>query len=365
MNFHAGVSANVSANFRALFQHPIIQGPMAGGSCTPALVAAVSNTGALGALPASLLSPELMAFQIGQIRKLTDRPFIVNLFVQQLVQPEGDELARAAELLRPVWSSLGWTSLPLPQRWCEDFDAQFDALIDARPAAASFTFGILTQQQVARLHAAGIVVIGTITTVAEALAWQEVGADAVVASGIEAGGHRGTFLGAQQDATLTSVALLEQVVSALMIPVISAGGIMDGVDIARALAQGAAAVQMGTAFLVTDDASIHPAYKQRLLTATDDSTRLTRAFSGRYARGLDNRFMQLMAEVETQVPAYPVQNALTGSIRAAAAKSGDTEWMSLWAGTGVTRARAMPAATLIETLVAEMEQARASYPAQQ
>ena len=352
-------------DLKALFQYPIIQGPMAGGACTPALIAAVSNSGALGALPASLFTPEMMQSQIDQVRKLTERPFLINLFVQRTPHPTVEQLTHARALLKPVWSALGWTDLPLPQRWCEDFEAQFEVLIAARPACASFTFDILSIDQVERLHDAGIFVIGTITTVAEALAWQAVGADAVVASGIEAGGHRGTFIGAQQDATLNAAQLLPLVVQALAIPVIAAGAIMDGVDIARVLAQGASAVQMGTAFLVTDESGIHPAYKQRLLDAGSDlanpsanhQTRLTRAFSGRYARGLDNRFMQVMTAVEVQVPAYPVQNALTGSLRAAAAKSGDTEWMSLWAGTGVDRARPMAAATLVTTLVAEMQAA--------
>ncbi len=348
-------------DLQALFQYPIIQGPMAGGACTPALVAAVSNSGALGALPASLFTPETMQAQIDQVRALTDRPFLINLFVQRAPHPTVEQLTHARALLKPVWSALGWTDLPLPQCWCEDFEAQFEVLIAARPAGASFTFDILSTDQVERLHEAGIFVIGTITTVAEALAWQAVGADAVIASGIEAGGHRGTFIGAQQDATLSAGQLLPLVVEALNIPVIAAGAIMDGFDIARALALGASAVQMGTAFLVTDESGIHPAYKQRLLdagtAAASAETRLTRAFSGRYARGLDNRFMQLMAEVELQVPSYPVQNALTGSLRAAAAKSGDTELMSLWAGTGVARARAMAAATLVETLVSEMQAA--------
>jgi nitronate monooxygenase len=350
-----------SMDLQELFQYPIIQGPMAGGACTPALVAAVSNSGAIGALPASLFTAEMMHIQIDQVRKLTDRPFLINLFVQRSPQPTVEQLVHARNLLKPVWSALGWSDLPLPQRWCEDFDAQFEVLIAARPACASFTFDILSADQVERLHDAGIFVIGTITTVAEALAWQAVGADAVVASGIEAGGHRGTFIGAQQDATLSAAQLLPLVVQALDIPVIAAGAIMDGSDIARVLALGASAVQMGTAFLVADESGIHPAYKQRLLDAGADSanhqTRLTRAFSGRYARGLDNRFMQVMAAVELQVPSYPVQNALTGSLRAAAAKSGDTEWMSLWAGTGVDRARAMPAATLVATLVAEIQAA--------
>ncbi|MES2258890.1 MAG: nitronate monooxygenase [Pseudomonadota bacterium] len=341
-------------DLQSLFSHPIIQGPMAGGGSTPALAAAVSNAGGLGALACSLLSPDVLRTQAGAIRALTNKPFILNLFVQNTPAPTADEVARATELLKPVWSELGWSELPLPARWCEDFQAQFDVLIELRPAAVSFTFNQLNAEQVARLHAAGIFVIGTITTVDEALAWQAAGADAVVASGVESGGHRGTFIGAQTDATLTTFELLPKVVAAVNIPVIAAGGIMDGADIRRALDAGAQAVQMGTAFLVTDEAGIPPSYRQRLLTAGDHPTRLTRAFSGRYARGLENRFMREMAAVEAQVPAYPVQNALTGSIRAEAAKRGDTEWMSLWCGTGVSRARGMPAAQLVELLVEEM-----------
>ncbi|HAT32873.1 MAG TPA: 2-nitropropane dioxygenase [Janthinobacterium sp.] len=344
-------------NLNELFQHPIVQGPMAGGASTPALVAAVSNAGGLGSLAISLLTPEAMQAQIAQIRALTDKPFALNLFVQKTPAPDADELARATQLLRPVLDALAWPDLPIPAKWNEDFEAQFDVLLAARPAVASFTFDILTLEHVQRLHAAGIFVIGTITTVAEALAWQAIGADAVIASGIESGGHRGTFIGAQTDATLTCFELLPLVVAALDIPVIAAGGIMNGAAIARALALGASAVQMGTAFLVTDESGIVPAYKNRLLTAGNHPTRLTRAFSGRYARGLENRFMQMMAEVETQVPAYPVQNALTGSIRAAATKAGDTEFMSLWAGTGVNSARGMPAARLVATLVAELKAA--------
>ncbi|WP_317201269.1 NAD(P)H-dependent flavin oxidoreductase [Janthinobacterium sp.] len=344
-------------NLHAYFSYPIIQGPMAGGASTPELVAAVSNAGGLGSLALSLLTPEVMQTQIARVRALTTQPFALNLFIQKTPQPSAEVVARAAELLKPVWSSLGWQELPLPTKWCEDFEAQFDVLVAAAPAVASFTFGILNVAHVERLHAAGIFVIGTVTTVAEGLAWQAVGADAVIASGVESGGHRGTFLGPQEDATLATAELLTQMVAALNIPVISAGGIMRGADIARLLALGASAVQMGTAFLVSDEAGIHPAYKQRLLNAGDHPTRLTRAFSGRYARGLVNRFMDIMEPLESQVPAYPVQNALTGVIRAAGAKAGDTEFMSLWAGTGVSLARGMPAAQLVQTLVAEWKAA--------
>lgn len=341
-------------DLQSLFKFPIIQGPMAGGSCTPELIAAVSNAGGLGSLPGSLLSPDAIRDQAAKLRQLTDRPFLINLFVLKTPQPGRDEVDRAAELMRPLWESLGWTELPTPSQWCQDFEAQFDALIELKPAAASFTFDILTATQVERLHDAGIFVIGTVTTVEEAEAWEEVGADAVIASGIEAGGHRGTFIGAQEDATLEARVLWPKVARAVEIPVIAAGGIMTGIDINEALAAGAEAVQMGTAFLVCDESGISPEYKLRLINAGDTPTRLTRAFSGRYARGLENRFMKQLEDVEKQLPAYPVQNALTTPIRAAASAKGDTELMSLWAGAEVRRARAMPAAKLMQALIAEM-----------
>ena len=332
---------------------PIIQGPMAGGFTTPALVAAVSNAGGLGSLAGSLLAPAALREQVAHLRSLTNAPFLLNFFVQQTPAPQEHDIAAATELLRPVWQQLGWSALPRPTQWCQDFGQQFDALLELKPAGASFTFGCLSEAQVARLHAAGISVIGTVTTVAEALAWQAAGADAVIASGIEAGGHRGTFIGRQEDATLPASQLWPQVVAAVDLPVIAAGAIMDGRDIRAALALGARAVQMGTAFLVTDEAATPAVYKQQLLSG-NAHTRLTRAISGRYARGIENDFMRQMEAVEAHVPAYPVQNALTGSIRAAASANHNPALMSLWAGTGVNRARAMPAAILMDTLATEM-----------
>jgi nitronate monooxygenase len=295
-----------------------------------------------------------MRAQTAQIRALTDKPFCLNFFVLETPNPSAAEVEQAKNWLQPFWSSFGWSELPTPAKWCEDFASQFETLLELRPAVASFTFGILSEQQIQRLHDAGIFVIGTITHAAEAQAWESRGADAVIASGVEAGGHRGTFIGAQEDAKQTTFELLPTVVAAVDIPVISAGGIMNGADIKRALNGGAQAVQMGTAFLVTDESNIHPAYKQRLLSAGDQPTRLTRAFSGRYARGLENRFMREMASIERQLPPYPIQNALTSLIRAEAGKRNETELMSLWCGANVSRARPMPAAKLVETLLAEI-----------
>ena len=336
---------------RDLFPHPIIQGPMAGGASTPALVAAVSNAGGLGSLACGMLSPEAMLDQAWQIRQATDKPFAMNLFVQQTPSPSAEEVQHACDLLQPVWSSLGWDQLPVPNKWCENFDEQFEALLSAAPAVASFTFGILKREQLHRLHEAGMLVIGTATHLAEARAWQELGADVVCLSGIEAGGHRGTFIGRQEDAKLSTKELLAQVAPQLHIPVIAAGNIVTGEDVTAALAAGAQAVQMGTAFLVTHESGIHPAYKEKLLASTADTTRQTRAITGRFARGLDNQFMQVMATVADQVPAYPVQNALTAAIRAAAGKSNNPEWMSMWCGQGVARAKAMSATELMRDLV--------------
>lgn len=341
-------------------RHPIIQAPMAGGATTPELVAAVSNAGALGSLAAPALTPQVLLEQADRIRALTQRPFAINLFVQPIPDPAPEIVTQGAALLEPIRQAFGWETLPRPAKWCEDFIAQLDALIAARPAVASFTFGILTREQVERLHAANIFVIGTATHVAEALAWQEVGADAVCAQGIEAGGHRGTFIGRQQDG-IGTMALVPLIVDAVTIPVIAAGGIMDGRGIAAALALGAQAAQLGTAFLACEESGIHPAYKERLLQAASDPdqsrTCLTRAFSGRYARGLVNRFIETMQAVEDKVPPYPIQNALTGSIRAHAGQTADTDYMSLWAGQGVGGIRRMPAAGLVQTLAVELEQA--------
>ncbi len=337
-----------------LFKFPIIQGPMAVANFSPAMVAAVSNAGGLGSLAASLLSPSVMRDQVAAIRSQTDQPFLMNLFVQETPTPTPQEVDTAISLLEPIWKSLGWDSFPVPAKWCEDFHAQFDALLALRPAAASFTFGILDPVQVERLHDAGIFVIGTVTSVAEALAWQSAGADAVVASGTESGGHRGTFIGAQEDSMFSVKELWPKVAEAIDIPMIAAGGIMTGVDINEALSMGAKAVQMGSAFLVCDESGINQTYRDALIRADDTPTKLTRAFSGRYARGLENRFMREMQSVESRFPAYPVQNALTTPIRAAAANKGDPGLMSLWAGTEIRRARPLPVAQLMQTLVAEM-----------
>lgn len=332
--------------------HPILQGPMTG-SDTPALAAAVSKAGALGMLGCGMRSPAAMAEAANAVRAATDKPFGMNLFVLQTPTPDPAVVQKAMDRLAPLYAEFGLTP-SVPAQWCEDFDAQFEALLAQKPPVASFTFGILSAAQVERLHAAGSYVIGTATTVAEAKAWQDVGADAVVASGMEAGGHRGTFLGDFQASMIGTLPLVAECAETLNIPVIAAGGIMTGQSIAAALALGAQAAQMGTAFLACPESAIGPAYRSAMANATATDTRCTRIYSGRYARGIVNTMMEKLSAFEHDIPEYPVQNALTGALRKAAAAAGRADYLSLWAGQGVASTRAMPAEQLVQKLASEL-----------
>jgi nitronate monooxygenase len=222
------------------------------------------------------------------------------------------------------------------------------AVIRAAPPAASFTLSILRAEQVQALQASDILVVGTATTVAEARAWAEVGADAISAQGFEAGGHRGGFLAPQEDSLVGTMALVPLIAQAVDLPVIAAGGIMDGRGVAAGLALGAVAAQMGTAFLLSDQTAISKPWARAIEVVGDDATRLTRAFSGRYARGIENDFMRRMRPVEAEVPAYPVQNRLTQPLRAAAGRMDDPEVISLWAGQGVKLAGPGEAGAMVQ-----------------
>lgn len=337
---------------------PVVQAPMAGGATSPALVAAVSEAGALGSFAAALLEPEAIAAAVAAIRAATARPFAVNLFVLDPPQPPSPEtLAEAQARLAPWYARYGMTPAA-PARWCPGFEAQFEAVLALRPAVASFAFGLLAPERVARLRAAGIRVVGTATSVAEARAWRDAGADAVCVQGAEAGGHRGTFLHRFEDALVGTLPLLAQTVPALDIPVVAAGGLMDGHAVRAVQALGAAAAQLGTAFLFCPEAGLDTARLDALQAAGDTGTRLTRAFSGRPARGVVNAFLRAFQDVP--VPPYPIQNALTAALRAEAQRRGDVDAQSLWAGQGVARGRRMPAAALVATLERER---RGSPPA--
>jgi nitronate monooxygenase len=326
---------------------PIIQAPMAGGPDTPRLAAAVSNAGGLGSLGCAYLDAAKIDAVASELRALTTRPFALNLFVRS-DEPETDA-SHVVDALRPFRRELGLgdeivASPPLPA-----FEVQLEAVLRIRPAVFSFTFGILTREQLAALRAQGIAVVGTATNLDEGDALAELGVDAICAQGAEAGGHRGTFLGRVEDSLIGTMALVPQLVRRTKLPVIAAGGIMDGRAIRAALELGASAAQLGTAFMLCPEAGTPPAHRDAL--AAPHATVVTRAFSGRAARGMRNRMTDTFERI---APApFPQQQRLTAQLRAAATAAKRTDLMQLWAGQAALLARGLPAADLVAALVAE------------
>jgi nitronate monooxygenase len=339
---------------------PVIQAPMGGGPTTPALVAAVCNAGGLGSVAAAYLSPEQIDREIADVRGLTDRPFAVNLFSRDPDRPLAGDVPAMTAWLAEQHARLGIPPPTVPDRPQHDFDAQLDAVLAHPVPIFSFTFGLLPPARVERMKARGVYLIGTATTVAEAVAVERAGCDAVVAQGSEAGAHRGTFLVPAAAGLVGTIALVPQMADAVRIPVIASGGIMDGRGIVAAQALGAAAVQMGTAFLTCDEAGTNAAYRRAVLEAGEDETVVTEAFSGRAARGIRNRYLDEFAAAGLRPLSYPWQNALTRDLRRAAAAREDPGLLSLWAGQGVRMARPGSAARLMTDLEAEIRQVRAS-----
>ena len=340
--------------------HPLIQAPMAGGPTTPELVAAVCEAGGLGSVGGAYLPPARLREEIRAVRQRTARPFAVNLFAEVEFELDPAQVAAAQRHLHPWREKFGLPEPPLPQKFRERFADQFAVVIEERVPVFSFTFGIPPAEALQACRARGVRIIGTATTVAEGKALAEAGVDAICAQTAEAGGHRGSFSEAGfTRAMVGGMALIPQMADAVPVPVIASGGIMDGRGIAAALILGAAGVQLGTAFLRTPESGISATYREALAHAREDATVVTRAFSGRPARGLVNRFIEAMAPVEQDLPPFPVQNALTRDIRTAAARAGDRECLSLWAGQGVPMSRALPAADLVHQLIEETEAALA------
>jgi nitronate monooxygenase len=339
-------------------RHPIIQAPLAGGGDTPALVAAVAEAGALGFIGAAYLTPAQIAEASRAVRERTARPFGIGLFAPQPLPAPPADAQPALARVAPYFGELGLAQPVPPAPAVDTFADLLAAALESGAAAFSFTFGVLPPGAIQAIKARGMFLMGTATTVDEAVALERAGVDAVVAQGSEAGGHRGTFAGDFQAGMVGIVALVPQMTDAVRVPVVASGGIMDGRGIAAALALGAAAAQMGTAFLTCDEAGIPEAYKQAILSAHEDGTRMTRAFSGRPARGIVNRFMtEVERDGDAAILPFPLQNSLTRPLRTAAAKQGRAEFLSLWAGQGVRLARRQPAAELIARLGRETTEA--------
>ena len=333
-------------------EHPIVLAPMAGGAGTPELVAAVSNAGGLGSWGGAYSTPQQILDAAKQIRALTGKPFALNLFAGGYEPDRNVDPAPMLALVSRAHAELGLPPPVLPPNPQSPFEDQLAAVIEARPAMFSFTFGIPAGDALARLRKAGILTSGTATTVEEAKALAEAGVDNVVCQGEEAGAHRGTFLKPFEQSMVPAGELVAGTLKAVSVPVIASGGLMDGKDIAAMLKLGAVAAQLGTAFLPCPECGTPAVYKQAILGARADTTVVTRAYSGRPARGLRNKFIDLAREQD--ILPFRQQNDLTRPMRGEAGKKGAADYLSLWVGRGVTRARQMPAAELVKTLVDEI-----------
>lgn len=313
--------------------YPIVQAPMLGVT-SPEMVAAISNSGGLGSLPVGGLPPEKTRELIQKIKVLTKKPFAVNLFVNTQDNVNLDEVSAMQDFLDKIGEK---HNLKFDRKSPESFTFhsykdQISILIEENIPVVSFTFGWLDTDSVKQLKANGIILIGTATSVKEAKILEDTGIDAITAQGIEAGGHRGTFINDEPLPQVGLMSLLPQIVDSVSIPVLAAGAINDGKTIKTAFELGASAVQIGTAFIASNESTAIPSYKKRLLISQDTDTKLTRAFSGRWARGIKNTLMDEIENSGLTIPEYTVQNSITGSIRAAAIQQDNNELTNMWSG---------------------------------
>jgi nitronate monooxygenase len=338
-------------------RYPIFLAGMAGGPTTASLVAAVSKAGGLGTLGAAYMEPGAIREAIREIRRLTDAPFAVNLFSIRALD-DNTRIGEAQRELNRMRSALGLPhAVEGPVTTPDHFEAQFSVLLEEKVPVISTAFGVLPEMMVRQAKSEGLQIITMVTTVREALIAERAGSDAIVAQGSEAGGHRGTFdlsnhpLGAN----IGTFALVPQIADRVQVPVLAAGGIMDGRGLVAALALGAQGVQMGTRFLTAAESGAHPSYQQALLKSTEESTVLTKAFSGRPARGVENEFIRQWDASGTAPLPFPTQNTVTRDVRNAAAGQNNADYMSLWAGQGT---RLLTSGQRAEDIMAEiMDQA--------
>lgn len=341
-------------------QFPIIQAPMAG-TGTPALAAAVSNAGGLGSLGVGATNAEGARKMIAAFRALSARSLNVNVFCHQPAKLDERVENAWIERLRPEFARFGATPpthlTEIYRSFVEDDDT-LTVLLQEKPKVVSFHFGLPSVERVRALRDAGIILLASATNLDEAQAVADAGIHAVVAQGYEAGGHRGVFNKDAPDSCLGTIALTRLLVRHLDIPVIAAGGIMDGAGIVAVLHLGAAAAQLGTAFVGSPESAADDGYRAALASGAAHHTVMTAGISGRSARCLANRFTALVADVSAgEIPAYPVTYDAGKALNAAAKAKGEPGYGAQWAGQGAPLARALPAAELIGTLIKEMQDA--------
>lgn len=338
-------------------KYPIIQGPF-GGVSSQRLAASVSNFGGLGSFGAHGLSPDAIRKVIREIKGLTSKPFAMNLWAS--MEDEGaftadeDAFHRSLAVLAKHIDSVGGTRPEFRPYEPVRFEDQAQVLLDERVPAFSFIFGIPSKDILDEFRRVGTALIGTATTVDEAIALEQAGVDVIVASGFEAGGHRGSFLEAAENSLTGTMALVPQVVDAVSIPVAAAGGIGDARGILAAFALGAEGVQIGTVFLVCEESAASPLYREALRSDQAKQTGLTRGFTGRLARAIRNRLLDELNQKGTEILPYPLQRGLVRNLSIPAEKAGRADLLPLWAGQSASLARYSDVHTLLETLVNEV-----------
>jgi nitronate monooxygenase len=340
-------------------EYPIIQGPL-GGLSSQRLTAAVSNFGGLGSFGAHGLSPGSIKEVVAEIRSLTSKPFAMNLWVS--TEDEGartsDESAfnKSLSALATYLAALGAPRPEYKPYSATRFEDQARVLLDARVPVFSFIFGIPPKEVLDDCRTNRVFTIGTATTPDEAAALQEAGVDAIVASGFEAGGHRGSFLRAAEDSLTGTLSLVPQVVDSVDVPVIAAGGIADTRGVIAALALGAKAVQMGTVFLACEESGASRLHRQALLERNARHTALTKGFTGRLARGVHNRLMEELNRKETEILPYPLQRGLVRNLSIAAEAAGRADLLPLWAGQSANLSTCTDVPAFLTSLIEEVSE---------
>lgn len=317
---------------------PIFLAGMAGGVTTPELVSEVCNAGGFGQIGAGYMNPESLSTDIDHIRKMTDKPFGVNLFIPEFPEINQDKVNRMNAILKPIEEELQYEPIK-DINITSQFNEMIDVIIDKKVKVVSFTFGKPTDTLVKKLHKHKILVIGTATELEEALNLVEVGVDAIVLQGKEAGGHRGSFKQSLPEYLLTTERLFNLVKETINLPLIVAGGITTPKRAQFFLQKGATAVQLGTAFLTTEESGVPDIHKERILKAKSKDIVLTNTFSGRYANGINNAYIIYTQAFEKAICPYPIQNILTQPMRGKSKKDGNPEYMNLWCGTNPEGAR--------------------------
>jgi nitronate monooxygenase len=337
-------------------KYPIIQAPMLGVT-TPEMVAAVSNEGGLGSLPVGGLSPEITLELIRKTKSLTNNPFAVNLFAHKNPPLDIPQIEAMKKFLKKLCdeNKLPYQPPEISSLKFNSYTDQISVLLDENIPIVSFTFGILNDESIKQLQNKGTVLIGTATCLKEAMIQDEKGIDVIVAQGIEAGGHRGTFLEDEPLPMVGLMSLVPQIVQHIKKPVVAAGGINDGRTIKSAFLLGAQAVQAGTAFITSHESLAIPAYKQALQHATDTDAVLTKAFSGRWLRGIKNKFVIAVEQSGLEIPAYPIQGGLIAAIRAAAQQENNKEFSGLLAGQSSFKCEEKSSAEIFRKLLTEAE----------